>query len=427
MNTNQTITLTTQAQTVTLGQATSWANHSRNKTRNANHKNHNENIDLNETPNNIMILDELDMTNDDGVDDDRTINDFVDELYQEDVEYYNENRADKRPSREIHSYAKDRLNVDKRNKEPYLEMVFAIGSSAEVTKDGLPHYHGTSASGPSDNGSIVSAGSTITPSLTTTTEFANIDRQGPEWVARVEALEEFGNKLPGLLRNFKFYYIALHVDETNPHLHAGAVPFYQIDEQNNKTNKSQLIKNQSGVSNAFIRTAEELGLEVAHNKQGKPIATSAFKLVMDDYLKGQLLESYKSAKNDHTIKRAEPRPKRAKISMQEYRKLVQPITDIAQEFAQRLEHMNNALSSLESLYEHLDEDGRILLDNIQNAVREDEDGSADLLSRLSDIQRVTTIPDKLSDGSSDDDIIQSIDLDEIISSINDDSTISLGV
>lgn len=422
MNTNQTITLTTQAQTVTLGQAVSWANHSRNKTRNANHKNHNENIDLTETKNNIMILDELDMTNDDGVDDDRTINDFVDELYQEDVEYYNENRADKRPSREIHSFAKDRLNIDKRNKEPYLEMVFAIGSSAEVTKDGLPHYHGPSASG-SESGSDNGPGRKITPSV----EFANIDRQGPEWSARVSALEEFGNKLPGLLPNFKFYYIALHVDETNPHLHAGAVPFYPIDEQNNKTNKSQLIKHQSGVSNAFIRTTEELGLEVAHNKQGKPIATSAFKLVMDDYLKGQLLQSYKSAKNDNTIKRAEPRPKRAKISMQEYRKLVQPITDIAQEFAQRLEDMNNALSSLEALYEHLDEDGRILLDDIQNAVREHEDGSADLLSKLSEVQRRTTIPDEQSEPSSDDDIIQSIDLDEIISSVNGDSTISLDV
>lgn len=420
MNTNQTITLTTQAQTVTLGQATSWANHSRNKTRNANHKNHNENIDLNETPNNIMILDELDMT--DGSGDDRTINDFVDELYQEDVEYYNENRADKRPSREIHSYAKDRLNVDKRNKEPYLEMVFAIGSSAEVTKDGLPHYHGTDTS-VSDNGGGSSDGRKVTPSA----EFANIDREGPEWQARVKALEDFGHRLPGLLQNFKFYYIALHVDETNPHIHAGAVPFYHIDEQNNKTNKSQLIKHQSGISNAFVQTAEELGLEVAHNKQGKPIAASAFKEVVDGYLKTELLQSYRNVKNDHTIKRSEPRPKRAKISMQEYRKLVQPITNIAQEMAQRISHMNNALSSLEGLYEHLDDAGRILLDDIQNAVREDEDGSADMLSRLSEVQRAITIPDEPSYGSSDNDIIQSIDLDEIISSINDDSTISMGV
>lgn len=422
MNTNQTITLTTQAQTVTLGQATSWANHSRNKTRNANHKNHNENIDLTETKNNVMILDELDMTNDDGVDDDRTINDFVDELYQEDVEYYNENRADKRPSREIHSYAKDRLNVDKRNKEPYLEMVFAIGSSAEVTKDGLPHYHGTDTS-VSDNGGVSSDGRKVTPSV----EFANIDREGPEWQARVKALEDFGHRLPGLLRNFKFYYIALHVDETNPHIHAGAVPFYPIDEQNNKTNKSQLIKHQSGVSNAFIRTTEELDLPIAHNKQGKPIAASAFKEVVDGYLKTELLQSYRTVKNDHTIKRAEPRPKRAKISMQEYRKLVQPITNIAQEMAQRISHMNNALSSLEGLYEHLDDAGRILLDDIKNAVREDEDGSVDMLRRLSDIQRVTTIPDEPSEGGSDDDIIQSIDLDEIISSVDGINTMSLDV
>nr|DAX38429.1 MAG TPA: Plasmid recombination enzyme-DNA complex, Pfam Family [Caudoviricetes sp.] len=412
---NTTITLTTQAQTVTPGAATSWANHSRNKTRNANHKTHNENIDLNETKNNKMILDELDV---DGVAD-RTISDFVDELYQEDVERYNDNRVDKRPSREIHSYAKDRLEVDRRQKEPYVEMVFAIGSSAEVTKDGLPHYHGTSDSG---------SGSTITPSpTTTTTEFANIDRQGPEWLARVSALEEFGNKLPGLLQNLKFYYIALHVDETNPHLHAGAVPFYSIDEQNNKTNKSQLIKHQSGVSNAFIRTADELGLPITQNKQGKPIATSAFKEVVDGYLKTELLQSYRTAKNDHTIKRAEPRPRRAKISMQEYRKLVQPITDIAQEMAQILENLNNARSSLEAIYERLDDDDRIALDSASESIREAENGSEDLLSRLSEVQRAITIPNEPSEGGSDDDIIQSIDLDEIISSIDGDSTISLGV
>ena len=411
----QTITLTTQAQTVAPGAATSWANHSRNKTRNANHKTHNENIDLNETPNNKMILDELDI---DGVED-RAISDFVDELYQEDVERYNENRVDKRPSRAINSYAKDRLEVDRRQKEPYVEMVFAIGSSAEVTKDGLPHYHGTN-----DNGS----GSTRTPSpTTTTTEFANIDREGPEWKARVEALEEFGHRLPELLPNFKFYYIALHVDETNPHVHAGAVPFYPVDENTNKSNKAQLIKHQSGVSNAWVRTADDLNLQIAHNKQGKPIATSAFKEVVDGYLKSELLQSYRTAKNDHTIKRAESRPKRAKISMQEYRKLVQPITDIAQEMAQMLENMNNVMSSLESLYEYLNEDGRIILDGIQNAVREDEDGSADMLSRLSEVQRTITIPDEPSSGSSDDDIIQSIDLDEIISSIDGGSTISLDV
>ena len=416
-----TITLTTQAQTVTPGAATSWANHSRNKTRNANHKTHNDNIDLNETSNNKMILDALDMGTDDASDD-KTISDFVDELYREDVERYNENRVDKRPSREIHSYAKDRLEVDRRQKEPYVEMVFAIGSSAEVTKDGLPHYHGTDNVGVSA-GAGVSLGSGVTPGV----EFANIDRQGTEWKARVEALEEFGHRLPEMLPNFKFYYIALHVDETNPHLHAGAVPFYPIDEQNNKTNKSQLIKHQSGVSNAWVRTADDLNLQIAHNKQGKPIATSAFKEVVDGYLKTELLQSYRTAKNDHTIKRAESRPKRVKISMQEYRKLVQPITDIAQEFAQRLEHMNNALSSLESLYEHLDDNGRILLDDIQNAVREDEDGSADLLSRLSEVQRAITIPDEPSERSSDDDIAQSIDLDEIISSINDDSAISMDV
>lgn len=415
----QTITLTTQAQTVTPGAATSWANHSRNKTRNANHKNHNENIDLSETSNNKMIVDELDMGADD-VADDKTISDFVDELYQEDVERYNENRVDKRPSREIHSYAKDRLEVDRRQKEPYVEMVFSIGSSAEVTKDGLPHYHGAT-----DNIGV-DLGSKATPK-SYASEFANIDRQGPEWRARVEALEEFGHRLPELLPNFKFYYIALHVDETNPHVHAGAVPFYPVDEESNKSNKAQLIKHQSGVSNAWVRTAEDLNLPIAHNKQGKPIATSAFKEVVDGYLKSELLQSYRTAKNDHTIKRTEPRPKRAKISMQEYRKLVQPITDIAQEMAQRLEHMNNVMSSLEGLYEHLDDAGRILLDGIQNAVREDEDGSADMLSRLSEVQRRTTIPDEPSDGSSDDDIIQSIDLDEIISSIGGDSAISLGV
>ena len=413
-----TITLTTQAQTVTPGAATSWANHSRNKTRNANHKNHNERIDLTETPNNKMILDALDV---DGMDD-KTISEFVDELYQEDVERYNENRVDKRPSRAINSYAKDRLEADKRQKEPYVEMVFAIGSSAEVTKDGLPHYHGVesasvSANVPSDNG----LGSKNTPSM----EFANIDREGPEWSARVSALEEFGHRLPELLPNFKFYYIALHVDETNPHLHAGAVPFYAVDENTNKSNKAQLIKHQSGVSNAWVRTAEELDLQIAHNKQGKPIATSAFKEVVDGYLKTELLQSYRTAKNDHTIKRAEPRPKREKLSMQEYRKLVQPITDIAQEMAQLIRELNDARSSLERVYERLDDEECNIIDDVKNTVTGAQNRSEDMLMRLSDIQRLTTNPDKPYGGSSDDDIIQSIDLDEILASIDGESAMEI--
>ena len=401
-----TITLTTQAQTVTPGAATSWANHSRNKTRNANHKNHNERIDLNETKNNKMILDALDV---DGVDD-KTISDFVDELYQEDVERYNENRVDKRPSRAINSYAKDRLEADKRQKEPYVEMVFAIGSSAEVTKDGLPHYHG-----------VESSGSKNTPTM----EFANIDREGPEWEARVEALEEFGNRLPEMLPNFKFYYIALHVDETNPHIHAGAVPFYSVDENTNKSNKAQLIKHQSGVSNAWVRTAEDLNLQIAHNKQGKPIATSAFKSVVDGYLKTELLQSYRTMKNDHTIKRAEPRPKREKLSMQEYRKLVQPITDIAQEMAQLIQELNDARSSLELVYERLDEEECNIIDDVKNTVTGAQNRSEDMLMRLSDIQCLTTNPDIPSDGSSDNDIIQSIDLDEIQASIDGESAMEI--
>ena len=408
MSITPTVTLTTQAQTVTPGAATSWANHSRNKTRNENHKNHNERIDLNETKNNKMILDALDV---DGVDD-KTISDFVDELYLEDVERYNENRVDKRPSRAINSYAKDRLEADKRQKEPYVEMVFAIGSSAEVTKDGLPHYHG-----------VESSGSKNTPTM----EFANIDREGPEWEARVEALEEFGNRLPEMLPNFKFYYIALHVDETNPHIHAGAVPFYSVDENTNKSNKAQLIKHQSGVSNAWVRTAEDLDLPIAQNKQGKPIATSAFKEVVDGYLKTELLQSYRTAKNDHTIKRAEPRPKREKLSMQEYRKLVQPITDIAQEMAQLIQELNDARSSLGAIYERLDEEECNIIDDVKNMVTGAQNRSEDMLMRLSDIQRLTTNPDIPSDGSSDDDIIQSIDLDEILASINDESTIEAGV
>lgn len=401
-----TITLTTQAQTVTPGAATSWANHSRNKTRNANHKNHNERIDLNETKNNKMILDALDV---DGVDD-KTISDFVDELYQEDVERYNENRVDKRPSRTINSYAKDRLEADKRQKEPYVEMVFAIGSSAEVTKDGLPHYHG-----------VESSGSKNTPTM----EFANIDREGPEWAARVEALEEFGNRLPEMLPNFKFYYIALHVDETNPHIHAGAVPFYSVDENTNKSNKAQLIKHQSGVSNAWVRTAEDLNLQIAHNKQGKPIATSAFKSVVDGYLKTELLQSYRTMKNDHTIKRAEPRPKREKLSMQEYRKLIQPITDIAQEMAQLIQELNDARSSLELVYERLDEEECNIIDDVKNTVTGAQNRSVDMLMRLSDIQCLTTNPDIPSGVASDDDIIQSIDLDEILASIDGESAMEI--
>ena len=149
--------------------------------------------------------------------------------------------------------------------------------------------------------------------------------------------------------------------------------------------------------------------------------------MVDGYLKTELLQSYRTAKNDHTIKRAEPRPKRAKISMHEYRKLVKPITDIAQEMAQLIQELNDARSSLEGLYEHLDEDGRILLDNASESIREAENGSMDMLSRLSEVQRLSTITEEPSETSSDDDIIQSIDLDEIISSVDGINTMSLDV
>ena len=202
----------------------------------------------------------------------------------------------------------------------------------------------------------------------------------------MDALEDFGHRLPQLLPNFKFYYIALHVDLANPHLQVGAVPFYLIDEQNNKTNKSQLIKHQSGVSNAFIRTAEELDLPIARNKQGKPIATSAFKLVMNDYLKGHLLESYRIAKNDHTIERAQTRPKRENLSVQEYRKLVQPINDIAQEMAQLLIELGDTKSSLEALYERLDNEQRdnagVTCGNIEKIHKKYED----ILMKFANIQ-----------------------------------------
>ena len=95
--------------------------------------------------------------------------------------------------------------------------------------------------------------------------------------------------------------------------------------------------------------------------------------------------------------------------------------------AQLIQELNDARSSLGAIYERLDEEECNIIDDVKNMVTGAQNRSEDMLMRLSDIQRLTTNPDIPSDGSSDDDIIQSIDLDEILASINDESTIEAGV
>ena len=354
----KTITISTQTQQITPSMAARWANHSREETRKG-YEEKNPNIDPSRSGDNVTILDNLK---------DKTIADFVNEVYKEDVDFFNENRADKRPSREVKDYARQRLHSDKRQKEPYNEFVFAYGSSADVTKDGLPHYDA--------NGD----------------KFGNIDTKGTEWNTRKNALIEFGNKLPELLPNFRFYYIELHLDETNPHLHAGAVGFTPME---NKDGKNRL-RHSPGVGAAYLATAEENGHEIAKGKAGQPLAVDALRYTMNEYLGGEMMLTY----NQHApekAERAKPRPKREKLTMQEYRKLVAPISHVASQIAEAhqkaLETIEKLTQIMEAITEAYDLDEEFLdkVNEVTKDNQEQQEKTNETLKTLETLETATTI------------------------------------
>jgi hypothetical protein len=126
-------------------------------------------IDPSRTPDNVTVVRD-------------PIRDVYDELFGDAVAAYNKG---KRKDRQITSYYDQVQRSTKTNAE--LEMVIAIGSSAE-----------------------------------------NTDRL--VWNKKAQTLVGVAESLQKTFENFRFYNVVVHLDESNPHIHANAVPWFDTPD-----------------------------------------------------------------------------------------------------------------------------------------------------------------------------------------------------
>lgn len=352
MKKTKTITMTSQRVAVTPTQATHWGNHSRNKKRQEVEEHRNTFIDPSRTADNVTVLDDLG---------ERTLAEWVDEVYAEDVAEYNSKKADQRPERMLQRYS-DKLHHDQRQPKPYNEFVFSYGKSSDLTKDGLPYF--------SADGVKLNQGEHNI--------WDNLDIGGKEWNTRRDALVDFAHQLPDLLPHMRFSYIVVHLDETNPHIHAGAVGYTPVEQ----TGKRPQMAHTPSISKAMRQTALDAGYQPAKNRKGDPIDTDANRWVMDDYLKGHMLTTY----NKHSEEKAKRAPKQTKkppLDMQHVKQLLQPINQLAQELASMRDKMAEAIDRLTNYREELPEELQEAVDVLES-VRDGE-----LLGQIFDTVEMT--------------------------------------
>lgn len=331
----KTITMTSQRVAVTPTQATHWSNHSRNKKRQEVEEHRNTFIDPARTPDNVTVLDTIG---------DKTIAEWVDEVYAEDVLDYNSKKADQRPERMLERYS-DKIHHDKRQPKPYNEFVFSFGKSSDLTKDGLPYF--------STEGVKLTQGEHNI--------WDNLDIGGKEWNTRRDALVDFAGQLPDLLPHMRFSYIVVHLDETNPHIHAGAVGYTPVEQ----TGKRPQMAHTPSISKAMRQTAIDAGYQPAKNRKGDPIDTDANRWVMDEFLKGHMLTTY----NKHSEEKAKRAPKQTKkppLDMQYTKQLLQPINQLAQELASMRDKMAGAIETLGEYREELPEELQEAVDVLES-------------------------------------------------------------
>lgn len=331
----KTITMTSQRVAVTPTQATHWSNHSRNKKRLEVEEHRNTFIDQARTPDNVTVLDTIGG---------KTIAEWVDEVYAEDVLDYNSKKADQRPERMLTNYS-DKLHHDKRQPKPYNEFVFSFGKSSDLTKDGLPYF--------SSEGVKLNQGEHNI--------WDNLDIGGKEWNTRRDALVDFAHQLPDLLPHMRFSYIVVHLDETSPHIHAGAVGYTPVEQ----TGKRPQMAHTPSISKAMRQTAIDAGYQPAQNRKGDPIDTDANRWVMDEFLKGHMLSTY----NKHSEEKAKRAPKQTKkppLDMQYTKQLLQPINQLAQELASMRDKMAGAIETLGEYREELPEELQEAVDVLES-------------------------------------------------------------
>lgn len=357
----KTITMTSQRVAVTPTQATHWSNHSRNKKRLEVEEHRNTFIDPARTADNVTVLDDLG---------DKTIAEWVDEVYAEDVLDYNSKKADQRPDRMLERYS-DKLHHDKRQPKPYNEFVFAYGKASDLTKDGLPYF--------SSEGVKLNQGEHNI--------WDNLDIEGKEWNTRRDALVDFAHQLPDLLPHMRFSYIVVHLDETNPHVHAGAVGYTPVEQ----AGKRPQMAHTPSISKAMRQTAIDAGYQPARNRKGDPIDTDANRWVMDDMLKGHMLSTYNKHSEEKT-KRAPKQSKKPPLDMQYAKQLLQPINQLAQKIASMRDKMAEAIETLGEYREELPEELQEAVDVLES-VRDGE-----LLGQVFDTVEMTQSDDLYLNG-----------------------------
>lgn len=357
----KTITMTSQRVAVTPTQATHWSNHSRNKKRLEVEEHRNTFIDPARTPDNVTVLDTIG---------DKTIAEWVDEVYADDVLDYNSRKADQRPERMLERYS-DKIHHDKRQPKPYNEFVFSFGKSSDLTKDGLPYF--------STEGVKLKQGEHNI--------WDNLDIGEQEWNTRRDALVDFAHQLPDLLPHMRFSYIVVHLDETNPHIHAGAVGYTPVEQ----TGKRPQMAHTPSISKAMRQTAIDNGYQPVKNRKGDPIDTDANRWVMDEMLKGHMLSTY----NKHSEEKAKRAPKQTKkppLDMQYTKQLLQPINQLAQELASMRDKMAGAIETLGEYREELPEELQEAVDVLESV----RDGQ--LLGQVFDIVEMTQSDDLYLNG-----------------------------
>ena len=232
------------------------------------------------------------------------------------VERYNNNEA--KPSRRITDPV---AKVDGMNSKTFREMVFTIGASDELSDE----YTG---------------------------DVSSIDYKSQEYKDRANALHNFARELPTILPNFEIYYMTLHLDESNPHLH---VFYLQHSEKEAKFNIS-------------------FDHEAAMKENLKANGITELKLKPFDeqrkLLEDKLTTAYE-LRTGHKMKKDNGRKTRRSLSMKEFKRVMKPVHDKMNDVIQILKQARDLLTTLKDDLDAIKEYKEFLEDKVSEVEARD--------------------------------------------------------
>lgn len=267
---------------------------------------------------------------------DVNVRDAFQHVYGESVKRFNAGESNKK--RHIGDMY-DKLVSNKKTK-PYVEFVFKYGSSTDMTPDGIYDHD-------------------------------SIDRDGPEWSRRVAALEHFGSNLDNLFPSCSFYYIGIHVDEDNPHIHAFGIPHFHDETKKLDVGFS--------FNKSMIECAELVGVELDETKTGDKSQSSMMTKYLQGFIRDAMVESYECV-NDTKLTLSE-KSKHSSLHIEEYKKAIKPINDLHKEMASSLATLQLVVKQLNELALSEKDKNNVL--DIVNSI--DVDGMLDRLNAASDV------------------------------------------